>query len=44
VLRLGKRVAQYGRGATVDQLVGAMTGALELLAVAEVAHEEGVQP
>ena len=33
VLRLGKRVAQYGRDATVDQLVGAMTGALELIAV-----------
>jgi len=29
VLRLGRRVAQFARDATVDQLVGAMTGALE---------------
>jgi len=41
VLRLGKRVAQYGRDATVDQLVGAMTGSLELIAVAQAAHEDG---
>jgi simple sugar transport system ATP-binding protein len=34
VLRLGKRVATYrGAEATVDQLVGAMTGALEMAAV-----------
>jgi simple sugar transport system ATP-binding protein len=31
VLRLGKRVAQYqGKQTSVDELVGAMTGALEL--------------
>ena len=39
VLRLGKRVAKFGRDATVDQLVGAMTGSLELIAVAGVAHD-----
>jgi len=42
VLRLGKRVAIYGDDATVEQLVGAMTGALELVAVAagQLAAEE----
>jgi simple sugar transport system ATP-binding protein len=30
VLRLGRRVAEFGRGATVDELVGAMTGSLEV--------------
>ena len=30
VLRLGKRVAQFGPGASVDELVGAMTGSLEV--------------
>jgi simple sugar transport system ATP-binding protein len=31
VLRLGKRVATYpGRGTSVETLVGAMTGALDL--------------
>ena len=45
VLRLGKRVAQYGRDATVDQLVGAMTGSLELIAVAGATHDApGGQP
>ena len=33
VLRLGKRVAWFGNDATVEQLVGAMTGALEMAAV-----------
>jgi simple sugar transport system ATP-binding protein len=32
VLRLGRRVAQFSRDATIDQLVGAMTGALEHVA------------
>ena len=32
VLRLGKRVAEFGRDASVDDLVGAMTGSLELRA------------
>ncbi len=43
VLRLGKRVAQYGRDATVAQLVGAMTGALEMATAAQHgrADEEG---
>jgi simple sugar transport system ATP-binding protein len=45
VLRLGKRVAIYGNDATVEQLVGAMTGALELAAVAAGQHEaEGGLP
>ena len=45
VLRLGKRVAQFGRDATVDQLVGAMTGSLELIAVAGATHDApGGQP
>ena len=30
VLRLGRRVAEFGRGASVDDLVGAMTGSLEV--------------
>ena len=30
VLRLGRRVAEFGKGASVDDLVGAMTGALEV--------------
>lgn len=36
VLRLGKRIARFGNDATVEQLVGAMTGALELVAVSHV--------
>ncbi len=32
VLRLGRRVAEFGDDATVDSLVGAMTGSLELSA------------
>jgi simple sugar transport system ATP-binding protein len=42
VLRLGKRVATFGRDATVEQLVGAMTGALELAAVVAGQHEREV--
>ncbi len=30
VLRLGRRVAEFTNEATVDDLVGAMTGALEV--------------
>jgi simple sugar transport system ATP-binding protein len=30
VLRLGRRVAEFGRNASVDDLVGAMTGSLEV--------------
>jgi simple sugar transport system ATP-binding protein len=30
VLRLGRRVTEFGKGATVDDLVGAMTGSLEV--------------
>ena len=30
VLRLGRRVAEFGKGASVDDLVGAMTGSLEV--------------
>jgi simple sugar transport system ATP-binding protein len=30
VLRLGRRVAEFGNDASVDDLVGAMTGSLEV--------------
>ena len=44
VLRLGRRVATFGNDATVDQLVGAMTGALDMAAVsAATDHGRGGQ-